>query len=35
MCEKDRVDTFPVGMLVGALLMLCGVWAYYGTGLLP
>jgi hypothetical protein len=25
---SPRIDTFPIGMLVGALLMLCLVWAY-------
>jgi hypothetical protein len=26
---NPRVDTFTLGMLVGALLMLCLIWAYY------
>lgn len=33
MCEKGRIDTFPIGMVIGALLMLCAVWAYYGASL--
>jgi hypothetical protein len=30
MCKNEKtIDSFTLGMLAGAVLMLCLVWAYY------
>lgn len=32
-CEKP-IDSFLLGMLLGGVLLLCAVWAYYESGTL-